>query len=62
LRDLLEFADNLALQTLLISHRPPPANPRAAKLSANESFAFRLLIAEGLARSAGSEAQAGSSR
>ena len=57
LRDLLEFADNQALPALLDHASPQPANPTAAKVSANESIAFRLLIADGLARFSGPEAQ-----
>jgi HEAT repeat protein len=36
---------------------PQQDNPAAAKLSPNESFAFRVLIAEGLARFPGAEAR-----
>src|SRR5205085_5679962 len=58
LRDLLEFADNLALPSLLELTSPQPSSPMTANMTVNESFAFRLLIAEGLARFSGAEAQA----
>lgn len=58
LRDLLEFADSLTLPALVELASAQPANSSSPKLSANELFAFRFMIAEGLARFSGPEAQA----
>jgi HEAT repeat protein len=57
LRDLLDFADNRALPSLL-EFASPPSGPASVKLNANEALSYRLLIAEGLARFSGKEAQA----
>ncbi|MGA9771432.1 MAG: HEAT repeat domain-containing protein [Blastocatellia bacterium] len=54
LRTLLEFADTRALPSLL--NMAVPQNV-ASKISAQESFSIRLLLAEGLARFDGAEAR-----
>ncbi len=58
LRTLLEFADSRALPSLLELSAPQKANPAASKMSAQELFSTRLLLAEGLAGFDGAEAQA----
>ena len=58
LRDLLEFADSRAVPALVDLASPQQSTAVSAKLSANESFLFRVMIAEGLGRFSGTEAKA----
>jgi len=57
LRTLLEFADSRALPSLL-ELATGQKNSTDSKMSAQESFSIRLLLAEGLARFDGAEARA----
>ncbi len=61
LRTLLEFADSRALPSLLELATGQKNSP-ASKMSAQESFSIRLLLAEGLARFEGAEARAALTR
>jgi HEAT repeat protein len=62
LRTLLEFADSRAIGPLLELAGPQKANGAASKISAQESFSARLMLAEGLARFDGAEARAALTR